>query len=107
VSPVDLRALRAFLMAHTVAGLDTVEHLVGLDVDPSAGVSALAEGPVLGPLVRARPHLCVSGAADPLETAVLVVLGQHVSLAAGRRLAARLVASVGWGAQTAATGSRS
>ena len=150
MSPVDVRALRAFLLAHAVAGVDTVEHLadgssrhqrwvtgeggpalltvtlpaldvgsptlsadgpadpvrealaaghrwVGLDVDPSVGVAALAEDPVLGPLVGARPHLRVPGAADPFEAAVLVVLGQHVSLAAGRRFAARLVASFGVG----------
>ena len=57
---------------------------LGLDVDPAPGVAALADDPVLGPLVRARPHLRVPGSTDPFETAVLVVLGQHVSLAAGR-----------------------
>ncbi len=59
------------------------------------GVAALAADPVLGPLVRARPHLRVPGSTDPFETAVLVVLGQHVSLAAGRAFAARLVAAHG------------
>ncbi len=141
---VDLRALRAFLVAHAVDGLDEVEVLgdgssrhrrllplgdghtlltatvpagdvgtpdvevdgrpdavpsavaagrrwVGLDADPSAGVRALADDARLGPLVRARPHLRVPGSTDAFETAVLVVLGQHVSLAAGRLFAARLV----------------
>ena len=50
---------------------------------------------MLGPLVRARPHLRVPGSTDAFETAVLVVLGQHVSLAAGRVFAARLVAAHG------------
>ena len=68
---------------------------VGLDDDPEQGASALADDPVLGPLVRARPHLRVPGSTDPFETAVLVVLGQHVSLAAGRVFAARLVAAHG------------
>jgi 3-methyladenine DNA glycosylase/8-oxoguanine DNA glycosylase len=45
--------------------------------------------------VRARPHLRVPGSTDAFETAVLVVLGQHVSLAAGRVFAARLVAAHG------------
>ena len=151
---VDLPALRAFLVAHAVPGLDDVEvrpdgstrhrrlvpvgagvcpltvtvpagevgtpvveteveaqagddaepdavtsalaagrRWVGLDADPAAGVSALGGDPVLGPLVRARPHLRVPGSTDPFETAVLVVLGQHVSLAAGRVFAARLVAA--------------
>ncbi len=68
---------------------------LGLDADPAPGVAALADDPVLGALVRARPHLRVPGSTDPFETAVLVVLGQHVSLAAGRVFAARLVAAYG------------
>ncbi|HET7822569.1 MAG TPA: AlkA N-terminal domain-containing protein, partial [Ornithinibacter sp.] len=146
---VDLPALRAFLVAHAVPGLDEVDVLadgssrhrrllgghagatttltvtlppgvvgspsigaegepdavaasaavgrrwLGLDADPAAGVAALADDPVLGPLVLARPHLRVPGSTDPFETAVLVVLGQHVSLAAGRVFAARLVAAHG------------
>ena len=145
---VDLPALRAFLVAHAVPGLDDVEVLadgstrhrrlvpagdghclltvslpagdvgapvvtaegepdavaaatavgrrwLGLDVDPAPGVAALAADPVLGPLVLARPHLRVPGSTDAFETAVLVVLGQHVSLAAGQVFAARLVAAHG------------
>jgi 3-methyladenine DNA glycosylase/8-oxoguanine DNA glycosylase len=142
---VDLVALRSYLVAHAVPGLDVVTPLaeggtvhrrsvrlpdgrvaglvvalaadavgtpavtaegapdavaavtavgrrwVGLDADPAAGVKALADDPVLGPLVRSRPHLRVPGSTDAFETAVLVVLGQHVSLAAGRVFAARLV----------------
>ena len=68
---------------------------LGLDADPAPGVVALADDPRLGPLVRARPHLRVPGSTDAFETAVLVVLGQHVSLAAGRVFAARLVAAHG------------
>ena len=68
---------------------------VGLDADPAPGVAALAGDPVLGPLVASRPHLRVPGSTDAFETAVLVVLGQHVSLAAGRVFAARLVAAHG------------
>ncbi|HSO64090.1 MAG TPA: AlkA N-terminal domain-containing protein [Ornithinibacter sp.] len=145
---VALPALRAFLVAHAVPGLDDVEVLgdgstrhrrlvpvgaghagltvtvptgevgtpvveaegepdavplalaagrrwVGLDADPAPGVAALVGDPVLGPLVQARPHLRVPGSTDVFETAVLVVLGQHVSLAAGRVFAARLVAAHG------------
>jgi len=145
---VDLPALRAFLAAHAVPGLDDVEALadgstrhrrlvpegdghclltvslpagdvgapavtaegepdavaaatavgrrwLGLDVDPAPGVAALATDRVLGPLVLARPHLRVPGSTDAFETAVLVVLGQHVSLAAGQVFAARLVAAHG------------
>ncbi|MBR7744107.1 DNA-3-methyladenine glycosylase 2 [Phycicoccus sp. BSK3Z-2] len=66
---------------------------LGLDLDPAPAVSALAADPVLGPLVRTRPHVRVPGAPDPFEAAVNVVLGQHVSLAAGRVFAGRLAAS--------------
>lgn len=68
---------------------------LGLDADPRAGVAALHADPVLGPLVRARPWLRVPGAADSFEAAVFIVLGQHVSLAAGRAFAGRLVAHHG------------
>ena len=76
-------------------GTAAARRWVGLDLDPAPGVAALADDPVTGPLVRARPHVRVPGSTDPFETAVLVVLGQHVSLAAGRRFAARLVAAHG------------
>ncbi|MGL5818132.1 MAG: DNA-3-methyladenine glycosylase family protein [Phycicoccus sp.] len=64
---------------------------LGLDVDPAPAVVALAADPVLGPLVTARPHIRVPGTTDPFETAVFVVLGQQVSVAAARRFAGRLV----------------
>ena len=108
---VDLPALRAYLVAHAVPGLDDVvvrpdggsvhrrlvrssdgavatvtvtlppdpvgwpavtadgepdavvpalaasHRWLGLDLDPAPGVAALAGDPVLGPLVRTRPHL--------------------------------------------------
>jgi 3-methyladenine DNA glycosylase/8-oxoguanine DNA glycosylase len=135
--PVDVPALRAWLDAHAVPGVDEVTtdgeggsvhrralrptaslevHLpaegpprlrtnggaagleagrrwLGLDHDPAPGVEALADDPVLGPLVRARPLVRVPGAPDPFEAAVNVVLGQHVSLAAGRVFAGRLAAT--------------
>lgn len=146
---VDLPALRAYLVAHVVEGVDAVEvrpdgsshhrrlvpthggplllevHLpagevgepvvevgpgapedvaevraagrrwLGLDADPATAVAALADDLVLGPLVTARPYLRVPGTTDPFEAAVDVVLGQHVSLAAGRVFAGRLAAAYG------------
>ncbi len=68
---------------------------LGLDEDPAAGVLALSPDAVLGPRVRARPGVRVPGSPDGLETAVGVVLGQHVSLGAARRFAGRLVATYG------------
>jgi len=80
---------------HAGPALASARRWVGLDADPAPGVAALAGDPVLGPLVASRPHLRVPGSTDAFETAVLVVLGQHVSLAAGRVFAARLVAAHG------------
>jgi 3-methyladenine DNA glycosylase/8-oxoguanine DNA glycosylase len=68
---------------------------LGLDRDPGPAVAALAADPVLGPLVTSRPQIRVPGTTDPFETAVFVVLGQQVSLAAARRCAGRLVEAYG------------
>jgi AraC family transcriptional regulator, regulatory protein of adaptative response / DNA-3-methyladenine glycosylase II len=66
----------------------------------SAAASAAADehlrsDPDLGPLVAARPGLRVPGTVDGAELAVRAVLGQQVTLAAARGLAARLVAMAG------------
>ena len=66
-----------------------------LDADPAQVDSALADDPGLAPLVSARPGLRVPGAVDGAETAVLAVLGQHISLRAARTGAGRLVEAFG------------
>ena len=64
--------------------------------DASAAADAhLARDPVLGPLVAARPGLRVPGTTDGGELAIRAVLGQQISVAAARTLAARLVAATG------------
>ena len=79
-----------------VAGVvGRVRHWADLDADPLRVDEALAEDPLLAPLVAARPGLRVPGAADPAELAVRTVLGQQVSVAAARTLTARLVAALG------------
>ncbi|WP_299447955.1 DNA-3-methyladenine glycosylase [uncultured Phycicoccus sp.] len=144
--PVDVAALRAWLLAHAVPGVDTVStgpdgstahtrtvrtaagpvpltvvlpatapprlqahgpgaaeavdvgrSWLGLDLDPEPAVASLAADPVLGAMVAARPAVRVPGAPDPFEAAVNVVLGQHVSVAAGRVFAGRLTAACGTG----------
>jgi AraC family transcriptional regulator of adaptative response / DNA-3-methyladenine glycosylase II len=45
--------------------------------------------------VRARPGLRVAGAFDPFEAAARAVLGQQISVAAARTIAARLAARFG------------
>jgi AraC family transcriptional regulator of adaptative response / DNA-3-methyladenine glycosylase II len=66
-----------------------------LAADPALIAAALGPDPLLGPLVRRRPGLRIPGAWDPFECAVRAVLGQQVSVEAGRTLARRLVARAG------------
>ncbi len=67
----------------------------GLDDDLDAVHAALGDDRVLGPLLRARPHLRVLGHPDGFEAAVQAVLTQQVSLGAGRTLGARLAEAYG------------
>jgi AraC family transcriptional regulator, regulatory protein of adaptative response / DNA-3-methyladenine glycosylase II len=105
----------AFLAARAVPGLEEVAggvyrrvvsgpRVVSLEdpvarpilgADPSAADAALVRDPVLAPCVAARPGLRVPGTIDGGELAIRAVLGQQVSLAAARTLAARLVARAG------------
>jgi len=67
-----------------------------LAADPALIAAAFQADPLLGPLVARRPGLRIPGAWDTFECAVRAVLGQQVSVAAGRTLAARLVARAGY-----------
>ena len=75
--------------------LERTRRLLDADADPIAVDAHLASDPVLAPLVRRRPGLRVPGHVDGTEVAVRAVLGQQVSVAGARTLAARLVASLG------------
>ncbi|MEP6994917.1 MAG: AlkA N-terminal domain-containing protein [Acidobacteriota bacterium] len=66
-----------------------------LAADPARVALAFQPDPLLRPLVRRRPGLRIPGSWDPFECAVRAVLGQQVSVAAARTLAARLVARAG------------
>lgn len=66
-----------------------------LAADVGAVRTTLGADPLLRPLVDARPALRVTGTTDAFQTAVTTVLGQQVSLAAGRTFAGRLVAAYG------------
>ena len=107
--------LVAFLAPRAIPGLEEVAdgvyrrvvaggRVIGLDDpaarpihggDPAAAEAHLAGDPYLGPLVAARPGLRVPGTADGGELAIRAVLGQQVSLAAARTLAARMLVAVG------------
>src|SRR5688572_5845030 len=63
--------------------------------DPACIAAAFRRDSLLAPLVRRRPGLRIPGVWDAFECAVRAVLGQQVSVAAARTLAARLVARLG------------
>jgi AraC family transcriptional regulator, regulatory protein of adaptative response / DNA-3-methyladenine glycosylase II len=78
------------------AAVQRCRRLLDLDADPEAVTASLAvSGPVLGPLALANPGRRVPGHVDGNELALRAVLGQQVSVAAARRLGARLVAAYG------------
>lgn len=68
-----------------------VRRVFDVDVDVSAVAAHLERDPWLAPLVAARPGLRAAGAWDGFELGVRAILGQQVSLAAARTLAAKLV----------------
>jgi len=78
------------------AAVQRCRRLLDLDADPQAVTASLAaSGPVLAPLALACPGRRVPGHVDGNELALRTVLGQQVSVAAARRLGARLVAAYG------------
>lgn len=91
---LDARLTLADLRDLTAA-TQRLRRLFDLDADPYAVTETLTADPVLRTLLAARPGLRSPGAADPHEMAVRAVLGQQVSVAAGRTLAGALVAAYG------------
>ena len=77
------------------AAVQRCRRLLDLDADPSAISDFLGEDPVLGPLARACPGRRSPGHVDGDELAIRAVLGQQVSVAAARKLGARLTVSYG------------
>jgi len=73
------------------AAVQRCRRLLDLDADPCAISGFFADDPVIGPLAADCPGRRAIGAVDGNEIAVRAVLGQQVSVAAARRLAARLV----------------
>jgi AraC family transcriptional regulator of adaptative response / DNA-3-methyladenine glycosylase II len=72
-----------------------VRRTFDLAADPARIALAFRSDALLARLVKRRPGLRIPGGWDPFECAVRAVLGQQVSVAAARTLAARLVARVG------------
>jgi AraC family transcriptional regulator of adaptative response / DNA-3-methyladenine glycosylase II len=75
--------------------LERTRRLLDADCDPVAVDEQLGGDRLLAPLVRRRPGLRVPGHVDGVELAARAVLGQQVSVAGARTLAARLVAAHG------------
>lgn len=87
--------LSGYLLPVAPVVLSRLRHVVDADARPDAIHAALAADPHLGPSLAARPGLRVPGAADALELAVRVVLGQQVSVASAARVHARVAEAYG------------
>jgi AraC family transcriptional regulator, regulatory protein of adaptative response / DNA-3-methyladenine glycosylase II len=96
---IDFPALR--FLPRIVANL---RRIFDLAADPGPIDAVLAADAGLAALVAARPGLRVPGAWDSFELAVRVILGQQVSVAAGGRLAGKLVALFGTPVETTIPG---
>lgn len=79
--------------------LDQIEPAVrawlDLDTDLSRMQGPFSLDPTLGPLVKARPWLRLVGYLNGFEAAATTVLGQQVTLAAGRTFGGRFVSAYG------------
>jgi AraC family transcriptional regulator of adaptative response / DNA-3-methyladenine glycosylase II len=69
--------------------------MLGLDFDVGPAVARLAEDPMIGWLVRARPGIRVPGAWGPLEVAIHAIVVQHCTLARAAERMGSLVRNFG------------
>ena len=69
--------------------------MLGTDENPAAPHDALAGDPLIGALVRQAPGLRVPRAWDRFETAVRIVVGQQISLAAASTMCGRIAQRFG------------
>ena len=77
------------------AVVSRLRRVFDLDADIGAIEEQLSRDPRLAREIAARPGLRVPGAWDPFELAVRAILGQQVSVAGARTLAARVVERCG------------
>jgi AraC family transcriptional regulator of adaptative response / DNA-3-methyladenine glycosylase II len=94
-APALVATLQLDELGDLAAAVARLRALGDLDADPVAVDAHLARDRALRASVARRPGLRVPGAADGFELAVRAVLGQQVSVAGARTLAARLVARCG------------
>jgi AraC family transcriptional regulator of adaptative response / DNA-3-methyladenine glycosylase II len=72
-----------------------VKRMFDVDADPRALGAAFRRSELMKPLIRRWPGQRLPGAWDGFELAVRAILGQQVSVAAARTLAARVAATYG------------
>ena len=86
------------------AAVQRCRRLLDLDADPWAISGFFLDDPLIGPLAADCPGRRAVGAVDGNEIAIRAVLGQQVTVAAARRLGARLVELCGTPLPAAAPG---
>lgn len=89
----DHLVLRAHLpqwegLIHVV---ERARRIFNLDAAHVDATNHLADDPLVGPLVRARPGLRVPGTWDPFEIGVRAIVGQQISVAGANTIIGRLV----------------
>ncbi len=77
------------------AAVSRCRRMLDLDADPVAVDQLLSADPALAPLVAGAPGRRVPGSPDAAELAVRAVLGQQISVAAGRTITGRVVRAAG------------
>lgn len=94
--PLDIRLTMGLARASDAAVVEAAVR-AWLDLDaPTEQVEAhLGATPLLAPMIAARPGVRVLGTLDGYETAVMTILGQHVSVSAARTFGGRLIAAYG------------
>jgi AraC family transcriptional regulator of adaptative response / DNA-3-methyladenine glycosylase II len=99
VRPAEGDALEAEIRFPRLEALPAViariRRVFDLSADPALIGAHLSHDPVLAPRIAARPGLRTPGAWDGFELAVRAVLGQQITVAAARNLAAKLVQAYG------------
>jgi AraC family transcriptional regulator, regulatory protein of adaptative response / DNA-3-methyladenine glycosylase II len=93
------RGLRVTIRFPRIASLASivrsVRRVFDLGADPQAIGEDLAHDPLLAALIARHPGLRVPGAWDGFEVAVRAMLGHQITVAAGVKLAGKLVAAYG------------
>ena len=87
--------LHGIAPAQLLGVVGRVRRMFDLDADPQAIADVLAAHPRLRPLLRRQPGLRLPCGWDGFEIAVRAVIGQQVSVAAARTVAARLAQRFG------------